>query len=65
MPKSSTSRAEMNLEVELLRSLSHRNIIQVFEVSEDFSNYHIILEYCKANLGDRIEGPPLDDTTIS
>lgn len=64
MPKSKTSRAEMNMEVELLRSLSHRNVIQVFDVFEDWSSYHVILEYCKGNLGDRIESSSLDEKSI-
>ena len=34
------------IEVEVLRSLDHPNILRIKELAEDFKNYHIITELC-------------------
>lgn len=35
------------LEVEILKTLDHPNIVKVYEYFEDEQNYYIVMEYCK------------------
>ena len=37
----------INLEISILRKTSHPNIIKVYDIKEDSSNFYFIMEYCK------------------
>jgi len=39
--------ASSHHEIEILRKISHPNIINIFEIFEDYKQYYIICEYCE------------------
>ena len=47
IPQEEIDKRSVFLEVEILKSLDHPNILKVYEYFEDTSKYYIVMEYCK------------------
>ena len=47
MPQEEIDNRSVFIEVEILKSLDHPNILKVFEYFEDATRYYIVMEYCK------------------
>lgn len=46
MPKTDTSERHFTIEVEVMRTLDHPNIIKLYETFEDHKFYYLVLEIC-------------------
>lgn len=47
MPQEEIDNRSVFIEVEILKSLDHPNILKVFEYFEDADRYYIVMEFCK------------------
>ena len=56
MPQEEMDNSSVFVEVEILKSLDHPNILKVFEYFEDPTRYYIVMEFCKGgDVFDKLE----------
>ena len=55
----------INLEINLVRKLNHKNIIKIYEFFTIETKYYLITEYCYASLDDYLKEKPLKGLPIS
>lgn len=60
--KNNTTLETVNMAISMLKTLDHPNIIKLYDVFEDYLEWHLILEYCS---GGEVFEKILADTTFS